>query len=344
MQERFEDAGWSVERHPHAGDGDTQLGDIVVATLEGNGDGGRILLIGHMDTVFPEGTAASRPFHVEYDRAYGPGVADMKNGLLAGFYAVLSLQEARLQTFESLTYVCNPDEEIGSPFSGPVIREQAKTADVCFVLESARQNGNIVSARKGSADVRIFFTGKAAHAGVEPHRGRSATLQGAHTTVALHELNDRWPGVTVNVGVIQGGTRPNVVADRCELEVDIRAPTTESYEEAIAAVKEAARIQHVPDVAVEVSQRSGFPPMEKAEGTTRLVEQAKAIAKQLGFEVEDTATGGASDANGVAALGVPTLDGLGPVGGGAHSPDEWLDLSSVVPRTTLLAALIADAR
>ncbi len=344
MQELFEGAGWSVVRHPHAGDSDAQLGDIVVATLEGSRDGGRVLLIGHMDTVFPEGTASSRPFRIEDDRARGPGVADMKNGLLAGFHAVRCLQEAGLQTFESLTYVCNPDEEIGSPFSGPVIRQHAETADVCFVLESARQNGKIVSARKGSADIRIVFAGKAAHAGVEPHRGRSATLQGAHTTVALHELNDRWPGVTVNVGVIQGGTRPNVVADRCELHVDLRAPSDETYEQALAAIEEAARIQHVPDVAVEITRGSGFPPMEKAEGTARLVERAKAIAKQLGFDLEDTATGGASDANGVAALGVPTLDGLGPVGGGAHSPDEWLDLPSVVPRTALLAALIADAR
>jgi glutamate carboxypeptidase len=344
MQERFEGAGWSVDRHPHGGDGDSQLGDVVVATLHGKGSNGRILLVGHMDTVFPEGTAESRPFRVEGVRAYGPGVADMKNGLLAGFYAVRCLQELALDTFESLTYVCNPDEEIGSPFSGPVIQQHAKTADVCFVLESARQNGKIVSARKGSADIRIVFIGRAAHAGVEPQRGRSATLQGAHTTVALHALNGRWPDVTVNVGVIQGGTRPNVVADRCELEVDIRAPTDESYEEAIEAVKEAATVQHVPDVGVELTQRSGFPPMEKAEGTARLVERAKAIADQLGFKLEDTATGGASDANGVAALGVPTLDGLGPVGGGAHSPDEWLDLRSVVPRTALLAALITDAR
>ncbi len=344
MQDRFERGGWRVQRHPHQSDEGQRLGAVVVGTLEGKGTNGRVLLVGHMDTVFPQGTAESRPFRVEDDRAYGPGVADMKNGLLAGFYAVQSLQELELDMFESVTYVCNPDEEIGSPFSGPVIRERAKSVDVCFVLESARQNGNIVSARKGSADVRIVILGKAAHAGVDPQRGRSATLQAAHTTLALHDLNEKWPGVTVNVGVIQGGTRPNVVADRCELEVDIRAPTNESYEEALHTVEDAARVQHVPDVAVEVTQRSGFPPMEKAEGTARLVEKAKMIADQLGFELEDTATGGASDANGVAALGVPTLDGLGPVGGGAHSPEEWLDLPSVVPRTALLATLIAEAR
>ena len=343
MQERFETGGWEVERHPHDGKGSAQLGDILIARRHGRGQG-RVLLIGHMDTVFPEGTASSRPFRVDGDRAFGPGVSDMKDGLLAGLYAARTLQELETETFESLTYVCNPDEEIGSVFSSTFIRKQAANADVCLVLESARQNGNIVSARKGSADMKIVITGRAAHAGVEPHRGRSATLQGAHTTVALHELNGRWPGVTVNVGVIRGGTRPNVVADRCELHVDIRAPTNESYEHALATVRDVATREHVPEVTVEVAQGSGFPPMEKGAGTARLVEQAKAIGNELGLDVDDTSTGGASDANGVSARGVPTLDGLGPVGGGAHSPDEWLDLSSVVSRTALLAALIADGR
>jgi glutamate carboxypeptidase len=343
MQERFTAAGWSVQRHSHLpGDqGSHQVGDVLVVTVEGSGRR-RILLIGHMDTVFPEGTAQDRPFRVDRERAYGPGVADMKDGLLAGFYAVRCLQELGMDDFSSLTYVCNPDEEIGSPFSGPFIQEEAKTADVCFVLESARQTGAIVSARKGVADLRITVSGKAAHAGVEPHRGRSATLQAAHTTVALHNLNDTWPGVTVNVGVIQGGTRPNVVADRCELHVDIRAPAAGAYDAALDAAEEAARAVHVPDVTVAVDRQSGFPPMEKSEGTARLVERARELASALGFDLRDVSTGGASDANAVSALGVPTLDGLGPIGGAAHSPEEWLDLSSVVPRTALLAALIAN--
>ncbi|HEX8100932.1 MAG TPA: M20 family metallopeptidase [Actinomycetota bacterium] len=342
MQQRFTDNSWSTERHPHDRSEGEQLGDVLVGTCSGSAPGPRVLLIGHMDTVFPDGTAASRPFRREGDRAYGPGVADMKDGLLAGFYAVRCLRHAGMDRFQSVTYVCNPDEEIGSVFSGPLIRERAKSADVCFVLESARQNGAIVSARKGVADVRVLITGKAAHAGVEPHRGRSATLQGARATVALHELNERWPGVTVNVGVIQGGTRPNVVADRCELHVDIRAPTAEAYDEALAAVEREATVPHVPEIEVEVRRLSGFPPMEKSEPTARLVERATAIATELGIDLHDTTTGGASDANAVSALGVPTLDGLGPVAGGAHSADEWLDVSSVGPRIALLAALIAD--
>jgi len=193
------------------------------------------------------------------------------------------------------------------------------------------------------ADVRVIVHGRAAHAGVEPERGRSATLQAAHAIIALHGLNGRWPGVTVNVGVVQGGTRPNVVTERCELQVDVRATTQASFDEAMAAVEEAAGRRVVPDTETEVVRMAGFPPMEKTEATARLVETAQALAGEIGFELRDAATGGASDANPVAGMGVPTLDGLGPIGGADHAPGEWLDLESVVPRMTLLAGLIARA-
>jgi glutamate carboxypeptidase len=345
MQSRFEVRGWNVDRIPHSpADGSPQLGDLLVAKLRSAREGGRrVLLVGHMDTVFPEGTALERPFRIEGSTAYGPGVSDMKGGLLGGYYAVASLQDAGLEDFGSVTYVCNPDEEIGSPFSGPFILEQAKDADVCFVLEGARENGDIVSSRKGVKDIRIVFHGRAAHAGVEPERGRSATLQAAHTTIALHELNGRWPGVTVNVGVVEGGTRPNVVAERCELQVDARAVTARDFDEALAEVERRARETVVADVTVEILTQSGFPPMEKTEATARLVDRAKALAAELGFEVNDAATGGASDANPVAGMGVPTLDGLGPIGGADHAPGEWLDLESVAPRVALLAGLIASS-
>ena len=346
MQARFEAAGWTTSRTPHRpGPGEEQLGDVLVATLRGSvpaADGGRrVLLVGHMDTVFPDGTAAARPFHTEGDRGLGPGVSDMKGGLLGGFYAVRALQEAGFDGFDAITYVCNPDEEIGSPFSGPAILERAGEADVCFVLEGARENGDIVSARKGVADILITVHGRAAHAGVEPHKGRSATLQAAHTTIALHELNGRWPGVTVNVGVIQGGTRPNVVAQDCVLRVDVRATQAAAFQAALEEVERVARLVVVPDVTVDFEIGSGFPPMEKTPSTARLASRAVGIAAELGFDLADAATGGASDANPVAGMGVPVLDGLGPVGGDDHAPTEWVDLSSVPPRVALLASLIA---
>jgi glutamate carboxypeptidase len=340
-EERFRTRGWEVERRSHLpARGEQQLGDLVVGRLRGAG-GPRVLLIGHMDTVFDEGTAAERPFRIEGNRALGPGVSDMKSGLLNGFFAVDLLQEVAFDAFDTITYVCNPDEEIGSLFSGPVIRDLAPQHDAALVLEGGRENGDIVSARKGVTDYRIEVVGRSAHAGVEPERGRSAILQAAHTTVALQGLNGRWPDVTVNVGVVKGGTRPNVVADRCELHVDVRSPELATLEEAEREVERLAAEIHVPDVSVTVEGSGWHRPMERGAGAERLVRAAIAVASELGFELRDAATGGASDANTTSAAGTPTIDGLGLVGGDDHSPREWVDLDSLVPRMALLAGIIA---
>lgn len=330
------------------------LGDTIVGVLEGGGDG-HALLIGHLDTVFPDGTPAERPYSTADGHASGPGVNDMKAGLLTGVYALRALRalttaDAGRATvvgewlpFGKLTYVGNPDEEIGSPVSTPVIRDVAEQVDVCFVLESARANGDIVSARKGIADYVIQIDGRAAHAGVEPEKGRSAVLEAAHKTLALTELNGRWPGVTVNVGVVSGGTRPNVVAEHCELEIDLRAPNRTDMEAAEAAITEICMRSTVPDVITTVNRRHRWWPMEKSEATTALALSAESIAERLGFELHDAATGGASDANTTSGMGVPTLDGLGPVGGADHAPGEYTEIDSIVPRTILLAALLLTA-
>jgi glutamate carboxypeptidase len=337
---RFREHGWEVERRQY--DGEPRLGDLVIGRLRGSG-GPNVLLVGHTDTVFDDGTVEERPFRVEGDRARGPGVSDMKAGLLAGFFATHVLQDAGFDGFGTITYVCNPDEEIGSPFSGPVIRDLAPQHDVAFVLEGARENGDVVSARKGVTDYTIRFEGRAAHAGVEPEKGRNAILQAAHATVALQGLNGRWPGVTVNVGVVQGGTRSNVVAERCELHVDLRSPELASLEEAEAEVERVSGDTVVADVRATVQRNSWHRPMEKSDAAQRLVDVAVAAAQELGFELRDAATGGASDANTTSAAGTPTIDGLGPIGGDDHGPAEWVDLTSIVPRTALLATLIARA-
>jgi glutamate carboxypeptidase len=330
--------GATVERTSHSpAAGQSQLGDLVVGRLVG--DGPRLLLIGHMDTVFDPGTAAARPYRSEGGRAFGPGVTDMKAGLLAGLHAIGALADAGERP--AITFVANPDEEIGSPFSTPVIRALAPDHDAVLVLECARASGDIVSARKGIADFHATIIGRAAHAGVEPEKGRSAILEAAHQVVALHALNGRWPTVTINAGVIHGGTRPNVVPERCSLEVDLRAATVDAFEAAAAEIERLASAPTMPDVSVTLERTAGHPPMEKTAASARLVSLAVGIAGELGFELRDAATGGASDANTTAALGVPTLDGLGPVGGDDHSVDEWLDLDSVVPRTSLLAGLMS---
>jgi glutamate carboxypeptidase len=340
-QERFSDGGWTVERRSHVPTaGASQLGDLVIGRLEGGG-GPRVLLVGHTDTVFDPGTAAARPFRIDGDRALGPGVSDMKAGLLAGFFAVDVLRQAGSSGFGRITYVCNPDEEIGSPWSREAIRAEATEADVAFVLEGARENGDIVSSRKGVSDFRIEIAGRAAHAGVEPERGRSAILEAAHKTVGLQALNGRWPGVTVNVGLVEGGTRTNVVAERCTIEVDVRSPEEATLSAVEAEVERIATTHTVPDVSSTVGGGAWHRPMEKGAGGERLAGLAREIAGELGFELRDAATGGASDANTTSAAGVPTLDGLGPVGGDDHGPREWVDLTSVAPRIALLAGLLS---
>jgi len=338
---RFRTHGWSVERIPHRpAEGERQLGDLLVGRLEGSG-GPRVLMIGHTDTVFDPGTVAERPFRVEGERALGPGVSDMKAGLLTGSFAVEVLQESGFERFGRITYVNNPDEEVGSPFSRAYIAELAKDADVALVLEGARENGDVVSARKGVSDYAIEIVGRAAHAGVEPERGRSAILEAAHKTVALQALNGRWPGVTVNVGVVHGGTRTNVVPEDCTIEVDVRSPAEETLQAAEAEVERIASQHTVPDIAVNLRGGAWHRPMEKEGKGERLAALAIDVANELGFELRDAATGGASDANTTSAAGVPTLDGLGPVGGDDHGPNEWVDLTSVVPRISLLAGLVS---
>ena len=327
------------------------LGDTVIGVLDGGGSKDAVM-IGHLDTVFPDGTVAERPFVVDGGRAYGPGVDDMKGGLLGGLYALRALRSligggsggtAGWLPYRRLTFIANPDEEIGSPSSGEIIRRLATGADLALVLESARENGDIVSSRKGIADYVLRLEGRAAHAGVEPEKGRSATVEAAHKTLKLTALTGRWPGVTVNVGVMRGGIRPNVVAERCELEVDLRAVSRPEMESAEAALREICEQSTVPDVTCTIERRNRWWPMEKTPATAALAELAIDLARRIGFELRDAATGGASDANTTSGMGVPTLDGLGPVGGADHAPGEYLEIDSIVPRTTLVAALLLEA-
>jgi glutamate carboxypeptidase len=333
--------GATVERRPDAGG---RYGDTVIGTFAGTPGGGpRLLLIGHMDTVFSDGTVAQRPFRIEGDRARGAGVSDMKAGLLAGLRAIGSLRETGASwPFERISFVANPDEEIGSPSSTPHIVELARETDVCLVLECARSTGEFVSARKGIADLRLTINGRAAHAGVEPEKGRSAIVAGAELVRGIHALNGRWPTVTANVGVFKAGTRPNIVCDQAELQVDVRAMTASDLDAALAAVRALAAAPAVPDVMVDVDVMHGWAPMEKLERSGRLADHVIALASRLGFETRDASTGGASDANTTSGMGVPSIDGLGPIGGMDHSPEEYLEVDSIVPRTALLATLLLE--
>lgn len=337
----FEELGAELESY----DDDT-YGNTLVATLDGRPGGPTILMIGHLDTVFDPGTVAERPYRTEGSRAYGPGVTDMKGGLLTGLYALRALYDLAdgadgWLPAGRVVFIANPDEEIGSPVSSPVIRRHAADAQAALVLECGRANGDFVSSRKGIWDVELRITGRSAHAGVEPEKGRSALLEAAHKVIALHALNGRWPGVTVNAGVIQGGTRPNVVTERCSIQVDVRAVDRAGQDAVEAEVRAIAAHSTVPDTTCELVDMGRHRPMEKLERSARLVDHAIALAAGLGFTTNDAATGGASDANTTAGMGVASIDGLGPVGGEDHSPREYLELDSIVPRTAWVAALIA---
>ena len=331
--------GWAIERHPLEG-AEGPFGDLLIAEQDG-GASGTTLLIGHTDTVFSDGTAAARPMTIDGDRILGPGVCDMKGGLVSGILAVEALRSTDTP-FGRVMFVLNPDEEAGSPASRPFIRERAREADAVFVLEAARASGAVVTARKGITDARMEFAGRAAHAGVEPEKGRSAALEAAHATIAVHALNGRWDDTTFNVVVSQGGTRVNVVAERAVLTIEIRSRTEAQL---TAAEEELARLADrsvVPGVTTTLEMSREHDPMERSDGAAALFELARSIAGHLGLTLTEAATGGASDANTTAAMGIPTLDGLGPVGGDDHSPAEWIQRSSMVPRTAILAALLGS--
>jgi glutamate carboxypeptidase len=335
LERRLTRLGFSVERHEQ-----TETGDNLLATLKGSGSS-HILLLGHSDTVYPRGTVAERPLTITGDKILGPGACDMKAGLLAGCYAVAALSELGFRRFGRITYLCVSDEEIEARHSLDLIRSTARQADAVLTLEAARANGDIVIARKGVRVYAIEAFGRAAHAGVEPEKGCNAILALAHQAIVLDQLNGYCPDVTVNLGVIEGGTEPNVVPDYARLLVDLRAFTIEDLQTVAGAAAKVIEQEIVPGVQLRMTPVGrGHEPMPYTPEVAELEALAGRAARELGFSVKGTRTGGASDASLAAAEGKPVLDGLGPIGGLDHSPDEYILLSSIVPRTALLAKLI----
>jgi glutamate carboxypeptidase len=330
---------WGAELDEHPG-GD--YADSFAATLQGAGRA-NVVLLAHMDTVFPSGTTTQRPFRTEGDRALGPGTCDMKAGLLAGIYATEALRGAGVEHYGRLRLVCTSDEEVGSPSSQRFIERMAQGADAVLVLEAGRENGDIVGQRRGGGFYRLVVTGRSAHAGVEPQKGRSAVLTLSRQVVALHALTDLAAGRTINVGSVRGGARPNIVPDHAEAEVDLRANTLADMELLSAGVSAALAREALEGTSYTWTPIEFRPPWEPNPGTTRLSALADQIAGALGFRVRVAATGGMSDGNFTAAAGIPTLDGLGPIGGLDHSPYEYVEIPSIAPRTALLAGLIAGA-
>ncbi|WP_249226606.1 M20 family metallopeptidase [Alicyclobacillus mengziensis] len=334
LREYAESFGGQVEVIPASGNGNHLR---IKWGMDDKAASKQILLVGHFDTVWAAGTLETMPFAVHPDgRVTGPGVFDMKGGLVQGFWAIRALQEVTGKV-PPLVFICNSDEEIGSHSSRSLIEEEAKKSTAAFILESS-MNGDLKTARKGVGIYRVEAEGKAAHAGLDPLAGVSAIEELARQILFLHEQTDISVGTTVNVGIISGGTRSNVTAPYASAEVDVRVVST----------AEALRMNQLmlglspynPGAKVKVTGGINRPPMERTEATARLFEVARWAAADLGFAVNEVAVGGGSDGNFCAAVGTPVLDGLGPVGGGAHAAHEHLMADDMPKRAALLAELI----
>lgn len=297
------------------------------------------LLIGHYDTVWPLGTLEEMPFAVEENTVRGPGVYDMKGGITQVVFALEALQHFGVEMPVTPVIFANSDEEIGSRESTRHIRRLAQRAARAFVLEpSLGRDGKLKTARKGVGRFSVKIRGQAAHAGLDPEKGASAILELSHVVQALFSLNDAEKGVTVNVGTIEGGLRPNVIAPESGAVADVRVRTQEDAERVTAAIH--GLKPTVPGTSLVVEGRIGRPALEPTPRNRQLWELARTLAAEIGLELEEGLAGGGSDGN-TTSLFTATLDGLGPVGDGAHAPHEFLYLDETLERTALLALLLA---
>jgi glutamate carboxypeptidase len=331
LADRFRSLGFTVQVQYQA-----NLGCNILAKLSGPGRE-KFLLVGHMDTVFDDGTAAARPFTVRDGIAYGPGVDDMKSGLVSMLYALEALLAAGWNNFAEITVILNGDEEIGSFSSRDLIEREALQADAAFVLEPGREDGSVVTGRKGVGSYELFITGVAAHAGVEPEKGVSAIGELAHKILALHGLTDYAAGTTVNVGVVKGGTRSNVVAENAYAKIDVRVSTAAEAERVSARLAEAGSVAVLDGIKLKFLGGIERPPMVKSAAIEQLFNTVRAAGQIIGLDIRDTFTGGGSDGNFIAALGTPVVDAMGPVGGQGHSDREFTRLETLPERCQLLA-------
>jgi glutamate carboxypeptidase len=335
LHQWLSDIGFEVTLH-----NSSAYGNNLVARRRGRGQL-RLLLVGHVDTVYPQGAAIAQPFHIVDGIAYGPGVIDMKSGDLMGLYVLQALLESGFEEYSELVFVFNNDEEVGSTGSAPLLRDIARTVDVGLVLESSRSIEIVTRARKGAEKYEMEVVGVPAHSGAEPNRGRSAVIELAHKMIAIHHLNSVYPGVTFNVTRISSSEPLNVVPDSARCHISVRAFNQRGLDLAATALDQIAAGCSVPDTQTRLVRTRGRVAYEATPQVMRLVEIAQSEAKGLGIELKSESKGGVSDANLLMEVGVPTLDSLGPAGGGMHDLNrEHLRIDSIPVRGALLAGLI----
>jgi glutamate carboxypeptidase len=306
--------------------------------MPGAGDSKPWLVLGHFDTVWPRGTLAGMPFRREGDRLYGPGTYDMKASLALAIVVVKAMKELGLRPSRPVRFLWTSDEEIGSPTSRELIETNARESFASLVPEPPLTGGALKTARKGVGAYRLEVTGKAAHAGVEPEKGRSAIVELAHQILAIGEQARPELGTTLNVGKIGGGSANNVVPESAWAEIDARVSTMAEADAVDRRLKSLRPL--TPETSLKWSGGLNRPPMERTVGTAKLFEIASRVAESLGVTLQEGSTGGGSDGNFAAAAGCPTIDGLGLEGAGAHAPHEHVDLTSFPFRATLLAGLL----
>jgi glutamate carboxypeptidase len=322
-----------------------RFGDVLRATVEG-GEGAaggnerrNIILMGHRDTVFPKGEPTRRPFTIEGDRAYGPGVCDMKAGLVMNMFVM-----AAFRRFGGapgpIVGLFTGDEEIGSPEGRPVIEAEARAARVVFNSEPGRPGHGVVTGRKGGVFMAFDIEGKAAHSGANFEQGISAIGELAAKVTAIHALTDTSRGITLNVGLVSGGQSVNTVAPSAQGQIDLRYVEPADRDEVMARIEAIVATSFVPGTRATLSIRGEFLPLNPSPASTRVFDLYRDAARDTGFETEGKFVGGCADSGFTAAMGAPTLCAVGPVGGRAHSPEEYLEVDSMVPRAQALARAI----
>jgi glutamate carboxypeptidase len=315
------------------------FGDALRATVGGPSNSA-IMLLGHRDTVFPKGEPTRRPFKIENGKAYGPGVADMKAGLVMNAFVLAAFQKFGGAP-APLVGLFTSDEEIGSPACRPIIEAEARNARAVFNSEPGRPSGNVVSGRKGGVFMKMEITGKAAHSGGNYAEGISAIEELARKITALHAITDLTKGTTVNVGLISGGQTVNTVAPWAKCEIDLRYVTPADREDAMGKIARIVEAANVPGTSAKLEIAGEFKPLVQNPENKRLFDHYTACAGDLSLKIEGEFTGGCADSGFTSAVGTPTVCAVGPVGGKAHTPEEFLVVDSLVPRAQTLALAVA---
>ncbi len=334
LAQEFEGLGGKIKIHRQKG-----YGDHLQADFHGAHGQKPIMLLGHFDTVWSMGTLKTMPYRIDNGRVYGPGVYDMKAGITIMIFALRALKELGATGHRPITIFLDTDEEVGSESSRAITESIARGCEAVLVLEPSQgPQGFLKTSRKGVGDCTVRVVGRASHSGVDFDKGRSAVIELAHQILEIAKFVDLPRGITVNPGVIQGGTRSNVVAAEASVEVDLRVVRMGDAAELTRKFSELKPVN--PDCSITVSGGINRPPMERTEGTVRLFHVAQEVGKTMGLDLGESATGGGSDGNFTSALGIPTLDGLGAVGEGAHSANESIVLKDMHHRCGILAGLL----